>query len=180
MNCWKSVSSTKEFGHNRLFISSSLVAILTFMLLYVPYSIIHGVHYVDEAGTIPFIITLCMLPLLHMSMHILPLIVMKKRVKLTFNQSKVIGLPINYYVKSFLTKKTAIIVAISPTIFLTLPGLISSFYFSDYYVYILLVTCLHIGISFIDFWYIKQIIQAPKTAYIEKGHDGLDILMKTN
>ncbi|AXI08708.1 hypothetical protein CUC15_07175 [Oceanobacillus zhaokaii] len=180
MNCWKSVSSTKEFGQNRLFLTSSLVAILTFILLYVPFSIIHEVNYVDEAGTIPFIIVLCILPFLHTSMHILPLIMMKKRVKIIFNQTKSTGLPINYYVKTHLTKKAAIIVAIAPTLLLTLPGLITSYYFREYFVYILLLTCIHIGISFIDFWYIKQIIHAPKTAYIEKGQDGVDILLKAN
>ncbi|RDW19889.1 DUF3267 domain-containing protein [Oceanobacillus chungangensis] len=180
MNCWKSVSSTKEFGHNRLFLTSSLVGILTFILLYVPYSIIHEVNYVDESGTIPFIIAICLLPFLHTSMHILPLIMMKKRVIITFSQMKFTGLPINYHVKTHLTKKAAIIVALSPTILITFPGFIMSYYFKEYFVYILLVTCIHIGISFIDFWYIKQMIQAPKTAYIEKGQDGVDILLEVN
>lgn len=179
MNCWKSINFTKEFGHHRLKLVSFLIGMLAFIFLYVPISITHNPNAVNEAVLLPSIIALILLPTVHSLMHILPLIIMNKRVKIYYN-TKSKFLPVfNYYTQNHLTKKASLLVALAPSILITVPGLIGSYLFSEVYVYILLFTCTHIGISFIDFLYVIHILKAPKHAFIENGNNGIDILLKT-
>lgn len=180
MNCWKSVNLVKEFGYNRLFLVSFLIGLLTFIVLYVPASIIHGTSHVKESGFLPFVIALLLLPTLHSLTHILPLIIMNKRVKVIYKTKKWIVPVFSYNTKYHLTKKASLIVAIAPTIFLTVPSMTASYISKDYYVYYLLFTAVHIGISFLDLLYINHIIKAPKKAFIENRNDEFDILIKAH
>ncbi|MEC5423699.1 DUF3267 domain-containing protein [Virgibacillus sp. C22-A2] len=180
MNCWKSINLTKEFGHSRLYIVSFLIGLLSFIFLYVPISIAQGTNHTNEAGFLPFIISLILLPTLHSLMHILPLILMKKRLKIIYKGKNKILPILNYYTKFHLTKKASLIVALAPTLLITIPGIAASYLFIDYSVYILLFTCVHIGITFIDFLYVLYIVKAPKKAFIENGNDGFDILIKSH
>src|SRR5699024_4312869 len=132
MNCWKSVNITKEFGLSRLYLVSFLTGLLAFIFLYVSFSILQGDIHVHESG-------------------IVPLIMMNKSVKFIY-KTKNKKLPVfTYYTKSQLTKKVSLMVALAPTILITIPGIAASYMVADFYVYILLFTSVHIGISFIDF-----------------------------
>ncbi|WP_099157336.1 DUF3267 domain-containing protein [Virgibacillus ndiopensis] len=178
MNCWKSININKEFGLNRIYFISFLIGLTTFIFLYVPFSIIHDSTNVNESGIIPFTAAIIMLPVLHSFMHILPLIMMKKRTKLNYKLKSRIKPSFTYFPMAYLTKPVSLFVALAPTLFITLPGLIASYLFHDFYVYILLFTSIHIGFSFMDFLYAIHIIKAPKRAFIENGNGGFDILVK--
>src|SRR5699024_12097165 len=90
-------------------------------------------------------------------------------------------LPIfTYYTKSQLTKKVSLMVALAPTILITIPGIAASYMVAEFYVYILLFTSVHIGISFIDFLYVVHIAKAPKKSFIENDRNGFDILIKAS
>ncbi|MBT2218216.1 DUF3267 domain-containing protein [Virgibacillus dakarensis] len=178
MNCWKSINFKKEFGLTRIYTISFLISLLTFIFLYVPLSIIHGTTSVNESGIILFGIAFILLPAIHSFMHILPLIMTNKRAK-TSDKAKKVMLPnLMYYPKSYLSKQLSLMVALAPTLFITIPGIVASYLFVDYYVYILLFTAFHIGISFSDFLYVIHITKAPKKALIENENDGFTILVK--
>ncbi|GAB3060565.1 DUF3267 domain-containing protein [Virgibacillus ainsalahensis] len=176
MNCWKSINLNKEFGKQRLYFVSFLISLSAFIVLYVPASIIHHMKHVNEGGFILFLLALFLLPAIHAFMHILPLILMKRRVKVIYRTKYKLFPIINYYTKFHLTKKASIITAIAPTILLTVPGLAASYLMGDYYFYLLLLTSIHIGISFIDFIQIYHILKAPKKAYIDNRNNDIDIL----
>lgn len=179
MNCYKSINITKEIGQNRLFIISMLIGTLSFIVLYVPYSLHHASH-LKQTGLLPFIIALSLLPSIHVCMNILPLIIMKKRIKVYYKRKYIFFPAFYYYTASHLTKKAALSAAIAPTLFITIPGLIASFLFPDFFVYILFLTCIHMGFSFIDFLVIRHIMKAPKRALFQNVNDGFDILLKEN
>ncbi|WP_188455219.1 DUF3267 domain-containing protein [Virgibacillus oceani] len=178
MNCWKSININKEFGMNRIYISSFLSGLMTFVFLYVPFSIIHGSTNVNEFGIFPFTAALILLPVIHTFMHILPLIMLKKRSKFNYRLKNKIKPSFTYYPNAYLSKPVSLLVALAPTLFITVPGLIASYLFQDFYVYILLFTSIHIGFSFMDFLYVIHIVKAPKKAFIENGKGGFDILVK--
>ncbi|WP_010650118.1 DUF3267 domain-containing protein [Oceanobacillus massiliensis] len=179
MNCWKSININKEIGRNRLILISLLIGILSFMLLFVPFSLFHAGVNVTGNG-LPFINVLLLLPLLHSCMNILPLIIMKKRIKISFRPRNKLFPTFNYHTEKHLTKVESLLVGLAPTLFLTIPGLAASFIFTDFYVYTLLLTCMHIGISYIDFLLVIHVIKAPKKAYIQNVYDGFDILLREN
>lgn len=178
MNCWKSVHLEKEFGLSYLRGMSLIISLTAFIIFYLMLSIYHGSHHVEEAGIIIFLAVISLLPILHVLMHVLPLILLKKPVKLALYK-KNRKFPIcTYYTRTYLTKKVSILIALSPTFLITLPSIITSFYFVDYYVYILAFVSLHLGMSFTDFIYIKQIAKAPKKAIVEDGIGQFDVLLK--
>jgi len=179
MNCYKSINITKEIGQNRLLIISMLIGILSFIILYVPYSLHHTSH-MNQTGLLPFLAILVFLPSIHSCMNILPLIIMQKRIKVHYKRKNKFFPAFNYYTASHLSKKAALACAIAPTLFITIPGLIASLLFPAFFVYILLLTCIHIGVTYIDFLRIKYIIKAPKRAFIQNVDDGFDILLKEN
>lgn len=180
MNCWKSINLVKEFGYNRLLIVSFLVGLLAFIVLFVPISITHGTNHVNQSGLLPFALSILFLPTVHSLTHILPLIIMKKRIKVLYKTKSWIIPVFNYYTKYHLTKKASLLVTIAPTLLITIPAIVASWVYADYYVYILLFTAVHIGISFLDILYVSYIIKAPKRAYIENSNNGFDILIKAH
>lgn len=181
MNCWKSINLAKDFGRNRLFLMSSLITLFSFILLYVVITMAQGsTAKVSEIGILPFFLFLMLLPMVHSSMHILPLILMNKRMKIVFKFKNRCFPVFYYYTKYHLTKKAYLLATIAPTALLTIPGVVASYYFYSYSVYILLLTSVNIGIAFIDLLYICQLWKAPKCSLIENNEDGngLDILIQ--
>lgn len=180
MNCWKSINLVKEFGYHRLLFVSFLVSLLAFIVLFVPVSISHHGSHVKESGLLIFIAALLLLPAAHSLAHIFPLIIMNKQVKVVCKMKNRFLPVFNYYTKYLLTKRTSLFVALAPTLFITIPGILVSCFYADYYVYILLFTAVHIGASFLDILYVFHIIKAPKKAYIEYANTGFDILLKAS
>jgi hypothetical protein len=180
MNCWKSINLIKEFGHYRLLFISFLVGLFAFILLYVPISISHHASHVNESGFVIFIIALLLLPAFHSLTHIFSLIIMNKQVKIVCNVRNRFLPVFNYYTKYLLTKRASLFVALAPTLFITIPGIAISCFYAEYYVYTLLFTAVHIGLSFMDILYIAYIMRAHKKAYIEYGTKGFDILLKVS
>lgn len=178
MICWKSINLSKEFGLNRLYLISFLIGLVAFILLYVPFSIMNRSVEMDEAGFIPFIITILLLPAIRSCAHLLPLVMLKKQVK-PFNRAKnKIIRDLSYSTKRHLSKDISLLVAIAPTILITIPAIIAAYIFPSFSVYILMFASFHIGLSTIDFLYIAHIMKAPKQSVIENRHDGFDILVK--
>ncbi|WP_067729808.1 DUF3267 domain-containing protein [Oceanobacillus damuensis] len=180
MNCWKSINITKEIGHIRLFLISLIIGVLSFLLLYVPISLLHGTTSFNESGIFPLILGILLLPVLHSFMNILPLLVIRKRIKICI-KSKFKWYPTLYFnTETHLSKLESLLVGLAPTVFISMPGLLASFVFTDFYGYILIFTCTHIGITFIDFLFLRHVIRAPRRAFIQNVHDGFDILLKEN
>ncbi|GAA0447893.1 MAG: DUF3267 domain-containing protein [Bacillota bacterium] len=182
MNCWKSINLAKEFGKSRLYLVSFLTALLSFIFLYVPITLAQGTNEVNEQGIIPFLLLLVLLPTVHSCMHILPLILMNKRIKVIFKMKYNVFPVFYYYTKYHLTKKAYLLVALAPTILITIPGLVASYYFIDYSVYIIILTSANIGIAFIDLLYVAYLWKAPKRSLIENREDGngFDILIRAH
>lgn len=176
MNCWKSINVTKQYGLHRLYFISFLTGLLSFIILYVPVSILHGTHAVKEIGMVGFIAAILLLPMMHAVMHILPLILVKKRINPKKYSMRSLLLPSLAYTQHFMSKRMSIAIASAPTLFITIPGLIASCLFVEYDVYILLFTSAHIGFSYIDFLFIAHIYKAPKKSFVENGIHNFDIL----
>ncbi|MDC3425625.1 DUF3267 domain-containing protein [Aquibacillus sp. 3ASR75-11] len=177
MNCWKTVNVSREFGLNRIYMISFLLGLLSFVFLYLPLSMIHQSSNQQEYGLLPLLLGLLLLPALHKLMHIVPLILANKRLKIKW-KIKMGLLPIfSYRSKSRLSKKTSVLSLLAPTMLITLPGLVTSFVYPDYFAYILLFSCVNIGMSFTDYLYAYHVIKAPRRCIIENANDEFDILI---
>ncbi|MFD1360978.1 DUF3267 domain-containing protein [Lentibacillus salinarum] len=180
MNCWKTINFNKEFGMNRLYLQSFLIGLLAFILLYIPFSVKHGTADLYESGIIPLILAIFFMPIMHTSMHILPLIMLNKRARLIFKRNTLFFPIVNYYTKKHLTKKASLLAAGAPTLLITIPGIMGAWLFSEYYVYFLIFTSVHMAMTFTDFLYILYISKAPKRSYIENSNNEITILVNSD
>jgi hypothetical protein len=179
MNCWKSVNLDKQYGNGWIKLISIFTTLISFLFLFVGFSIMHKEFQVTDSGIILFILVVILLPTLHSFMHILPLFIVKRRINLAIIRKK--ALPVfTFYTEDHFSKNAYIISALTPTVLITIPGFIASLLFPSIYIYFLLTTSINIGISFLDFLFIHHIIKAPKNAYIENSDEGFDILLKAN
>jgi Putative zincin peptidase len=177
MNCWKTINLEKHYGIRWIKLISALIGMMTFIVLYIPFSMYHQDTKLNESLFIIFFLAIICLPTIHSFMHILPLIILNRKIKVK-SKKRIALFSYTFYTDSHLQKKTYILSAISPTILLTVPGLIATILFPSIYVYCLMATSFNIGLSFIDFLSIRHILTAPKNAYVENGHEGFDILLK--
>ncbi|MBP2004131.1 DUF3267 domain-containing protein [Halobacillus andaensis] len=178
MNCWKTVNINKEFGLNRVYLMSFLTGLMSFLFLYLPFSIMHGTQDVKDHGFLPLVVILLFLPSIHRLMHILPLLLTYKKVKVHFAVVNRITPTFSYQCKSKLSKRTSILMAMAPTFFITTPALVMSFVFPGYFAYLVILASVNIGLSFSDFLYLNQFIRAPRQCIIENAKDGYDILIR--
>lgn len=180
MNCLKSVQFNKEFGVSYLRSLAIILSLVSFIMFYLILSVFHGSHTVEDTGIFLFLIAIILLPLLHMTFHLLPLIILRKGTKFILCKKKRLFPVLTYSTNSYLTKRVSIIKALSPTILITIPTIVASFYFSNYYVFIALFASIHLGISLRDFIFIHHIIKAPKKALIEDDSEGFSVLLGDN
>lgn len=178
MNCWKSVNITKELGVSRIYMMSLLLGLMSFIILYLPISMYHHSHSVKDYGILPLFFVLFFLPTIHKLMHIIPLLLMYKRVRIEWRLVKGIMPTFSYRTMSVLSKRTSILMAIAPTVFLTIPAIISSGVFPSFFTYFLIFSAVNIGLSFTDFLYVNQFLKAPRKCIIENAREGFDILIK--
>ncbi|GAE93678.1 hypothetical protein JCM21714_2781 [Gracilibacillus boraciitolerans JCM 21714] len=177
MNCWDSININKQLGHYRSIILSFLFGLLSFILLYLPFSLIHKEIMVKDHGLIPLTIGLAILPLMHKIIRIIPLKCLNKNIKLKWKWEKKIFPNFNLCEHSHTTKPVLLIALLLPTIVITIPCVIGSFFLAAYYPYFLLGGAINLSLSFIDFLYIRQLWKAPKKCVISNDEKGYDILI---
>ncbi|WP_079709104.1 DUF3267 domain-containing protein [Paraliobacillus ryukyuensis] len=177
MNCWKTVNVHREVGMNRIFIFSFLIGFLSFIFLYLPFSVIHQTSSMKDYGIFPLIIGLVLLPYLHKLTHVIPLFLTNRAFKIKFRINKWKFPIINFLSTTKMSKQLLIIHLLAPTLFITVPSLIVSYYFPNYFVYFLIIASLNLGISYTDFIYIGRLMKAPRKCVIENDGVGYDILI---
>ncbi|WP_035512596.1 DUF3267 domain-containing protein [Halalkalibacillus halophilus] len=179
MTCWKSFNLTKEFGQNRLRILSVFTAILSFIILFVPFSIMFQHVEIHEPGLWKILIALFILPMLHKLAHVFPTIFTNKDVHLRW-AFKYKYIPfLRLKVKSSLSKRTSIIMTLAPTVMITIPLLIGAIVFPTFYPILIILTAIHIGISLSDWLILSYFVQAPKQCVVEKSKNNYDILIQS-
>ncbi|WP_163537137.1 DUF3267 domain-containing protein [Gracilibacillus sp. YIM 98692] len=178
MNCWDSINVMKQLGFYRSIILSLLFGLLSFILLYLPASLIHGDSVVRDHGVIPLAIGLALLPLIHKALHILPLKCFYKHLKIEwFIQRRIF--PDFKVCENTKTSKPVLLAAlIAPTIFITIPCITGGYMLEGYYPYFLLFASVNLSLSYIDFIYVRHLMRAPKKCVISNDGQGYDILIQ--
>ncbi|UOQ46804.1 DUF3267 domain-containing protein [Gracilibacillus caseinilyticus] len=178
MNCWDSINVTKQLGFYRSIILSFLFGLLSFIFLYLPFNLIHKGAVVEDHGIIPLLIGLAILPLLHKILRILPLLFINKQLKLIWTLEK--GIFPNFRVcnNTKTNKPTLFIALLTPTIVITLPCIIYSYFAPAHYPYFLLFGAINLSLSYIDFLFIRHLWRAPKKCVISNDDTGYDILIQ--
>lgn len=180
MNCWKTINFTRQYGPQRLFILSALTMLFTFILLYIPATHLFVSTGFYDNHFLYFMLAFLLLYPTHKLLHFLPIAHLnhqvKREIELKYGFLPAIKIQITEPIK----KQLFLIALLSPIVIINSLLLAACFVFPNYAHYFTILIAYHIGISVSDFICGKDVISAPKNAYVEENEDGYEILIIKN
>ncbi|WP_366249246.1 DUF3267 domain-containing protein [Terribacillus aidingensis] len=178
MNCWRSVDAQKDLGTNRIFLISTMIGILTFIILYPMLTLIHPKMKLEETGLLLSIISLYMLPLIHGITHLIPFWITGKRCEYKLQWSRQFIPTLHFKVRTKTSRIIPFLSLIMPTILITLPLLIGAILMDTMPIYYILLVSVNAGMTFSDGFYLCNLLQAPRKCVIAGTDKSYDILVK--
>ncbi|WP_188207054.1 DUF3267 domain-containing protein [Alkalibacillus aidingensis] len=179
MTCWRTININKEVGQNRLTILSIFLGIISFIILFIPFSIIHQNVTLHEPALWQVLLGVVVLPILHKLAHAFPITFTDKELELKW-RLKFKYIPyLKIKIKSSLSKRTSIIMMLAPSVFISLPLLLGALLFPMFYPILIVFASIHIGISLSDWLILSFFVKAPKKCIVEKSKNNYDILVQS-
>ncbi|MFA9557217.1 DUF3267 domain-containing protein [Evansella sp. AB-rgal1] len=177
MNCWKSICIETEFGKERLWIMSALIALGYFMVHFVVISTFtSNISFVDY-GIIFFILLLIVVIPLHLVLHCLPIWISGRRATFGIRKNQ---WPYVYFSTKDTVPKRVLLIAISlPAISITTISIVLSVLFPHLMHYMAIISAVNMGICFYDYLHFMHIKSAPSKSLIEEYENGYHILCKS-
>lgn len=176
MNCWKSINLSREYGYHRIVLISTLMAFITFIMLYLPFSMIFSSVNLKENGIHYFILGIFILSPIHKLLHGLPLWLTGRKVGIKV--CKIGGIPtIHLTYRESIPRPLFIMAVTFPALIITSTMVIASFSFPAYMHYFVMMASIHIGFCVTDFIYLIQSMRAPKKCFVKDFDGGYDILI---
>lgn len=178
MHCIKTVNIEYEYGITRIFILASIVFFVSFCLSYCLASFNYvQPHRADHL--LYFFIALFFIYPIHKLFHILPLVLLRK--KLTFNIGiKFLFIPVLHISFTSIIKRNEYLFALLfPNFLLNTALLFFAFTLKEYAHYFCLLFAYHLALCVMDLMLARNILKAPKNALIEETSKGYEILVPT-
>jgi hypothetical protein len=170
---------TKEYGNLRLALLSIIFMVTYFTLFYLMFSTFQRNESFVEFGLFSFIFALFFIVPIHKLLHILPLWLTKKKVKIKFTKINFVPM-ITFSVEENVPRNITIFSVIFPFLLITILSLNGAIYFPQFLHYFAIFSAIHAGLCMTDLLYLIQLIKAPKHSYIDNNETGLDILIEKN
>lgn len=177
VNCWKTIDISRDYGSQRIIIISVISMLLSFIILYLPLSILFPKAYLHDDGILLLILSLIFTPTIHKLFHILPLVLFRIKIKLDMKRYFVFP-NVTYSICQTVGKKLSILSLVAPTVLITLPSILLCFIYPSYMHYFSIVAAFNIGLSLIDYIYLFMCLKAPRKCFIENYEGGFDILIR--
>lgn len=175
MHCWKVINIKHEYGTVRL----TFLSLITFIIVFSCSFIAFRVHpaTLNDDYILLFVLGVLLMYLIHKFIHYIALLNdiknVKLKVKLDYNVVPIIQIRI----KNIIKKNRYIFTLLAP--FFVINGTIVSiaFLFPHSVHFICLLLAFHCSICIPDLLCVKELLKAPKNAYIEETPKGYEILV---
>ncbi|MDF0726907.1 DUF3267 domain-containing protein [Cytobacillus sp. S13-E01] len=178
MTCWRTINLSKDYGFDRIVLMSLLTMFFAFVLFYLPLNLFNSTTNLNEDGVLLFTLGLLFIFPIHKFLHALPLIILRKKVKIHLTQFFLIIPVFSIRPKQTLSKSVTITAITTPFFLITFLMLLASLIFPGYIHYFSILAAINIGLCVSDFICLTQFIHAPKTCLIEEIEDGYTILVE--
>ncbi|WP_226670068.1 DUF3267 domain-containing protein [Metabacillus litoralis] len=177
MNCWKTINLSKDVGTHRILFISMLTMIFVFILTYLPINLFFSKVHLKDGHFLMFVLLLVSMIPVHKILHLFPLLLSGCPVEMKVK---------HYYFIPFIQikackeikKHNMLLSLITPFMFFTFIFLIGSIIFPAYMHYFSIATAIHIGLCVPDFIFIKHLLLAPRSCFIEEFDDGYEVLVQ--
>ncbi|WP_102347457.1 DUF3267 domain-containing protein [Bacillus sp. Marseille-P3661] len=177
MICWKTINLSRDFGNHRLISISIIIMFLSFIIMYVPLSIINENIHLNDNGLPLFLIGLFIMIPVHIICHAIPAWITSKKTKIRLSFGFMFMPTFQIQYLDSMGKFIKVLSILSPTLFITVPLVSASILFPVYMHYLLILAAYNIGLSLTDYIYLKHLIKAPKKCQIDQTNDTFDILI---
>ncbi|NSL51998.1 DUF3267 domain-containing protein [Calidifontibacillus erzurumensis] len=174
MYCWKTINLSRDLGNSRLITVSILTMLSSFIILYVPFSIINKNVQLNDNYFHLFLFCIVLLLPIHGISHMIPIWLAGKKGKINIFSF------IKFEFTHSISKNVIIWSMLGPTIFITCPLIFCSYFIPMYMHYLLILAAINIGLSVTDIIFVKILLKAPKKCVIEHNKNSIDILIQRN
>lgn len=181
MNCWKSINLIKQYGGQRLFIVSILIALLFFMSFFSMFQLTYPNIKSTELGPLPLLFSAMFALPAHKVFHCIPLWITGKKAKLVFKPSSLGFMPMIFCNFSHtITRNTTMVLVLFPMIAITGLCITGAVFLPELMPLFITFAAVNIGLSYVDWLYFLCLLKAPRWSLIEDHHDGFSILIKSS
>lgn len=177
MTCWKTINLSRDIGLNRIIFISMITMILAFILTYLPINLLYPKVHLKDGHFLLFIFLLISMVPFHKFLHTLPLLISGSRVSINIKFYHLLP-SIQLRACQGIKKHCMIFSLLTPFLSFTLFFLFGCLYFPTYMHYFSIAMAFHLGLCVPDFLFLKQLLLAPKTCFIEEFEDGYEILVQ--
>jgi len=176
MHCWKTINVKKQYGLDRLYIMSALIALGVFMSFYIVLNILYSDPLSDQNFLLFIGAILAVYPL-HKLCHFLPLVGCRKCLKLIVKKQLKVLPKISLHISEPVSKIRFILTLAAPFLLIntTIVGL--SLLMPVYSHYFAMLLAYHSGLCLTDLIYMRNLAHSPKDALIEETDTGFEILV---
>lgn len=176
MHCWKTINLKKQYGLDRLYMLSALVALGVFMSFYIVLNILYSDPLSDQ-NFLFFILAILAIYPLHKLFHFLPLVGCHKCIKLIVKKSFKVFPMVSLHIKEPVSKKRFLFTLLSPFLLINSIIILLSILMPVYSHYFAMLLAYHCGLCLTDLIYIRNLAHSPKDALIEETDTGYEILV---
>lgn len=176
MHCIKTINIERDYGSTRFYLWAIIVFTVVFCLTYIGTSF----HYKQPHQSnylLYFLASLLLLYPTHKFFHIFLLIIFKKPMIFKLKRSFYIMPVIHVRLMDLVSKRLYSWALLLPFLCLNSLFLFFAIKFPAYAHYFSILLALHCSICLIDLLFFKQLLHAPKNAFIEETPKGYEILV---
>lgn len=176
MHCWKTINLKKQYGLDRLYIMSALIALGVFMSFYIVLNILYSDPLSDQNFLLFICAILAVYPL-HKLCHFLPLVGCRKCLKLIVRKQLKVLPKISLHISEPVSKIRFIMTLAAPFMLINTTIVCLSLLMPVYSHYFAMLLAYHSGLCLTDLIYMRNLAHSPKDALIEETDTGFEILV---
>lgn len=175
--CNKNFNIRSTYGIQRIMLISALLGIIVYIVSFEIFSSIFGKKFSDDNFLLFLISLICLYPI-HKLLHMLPFIHETKSLIIQKTTKSRFFPLINTRVNHPVHKVHFAIALLCPVVIISALTLICAFIFPMFAHYFLFIFAVNIGLSFIDFVYLRYVFNTPQCSYVEERKYGFEVLSK--
>lgn len=176
-SCTRNFNIKTTYGLQRIIFISTVVAIILFLVSFEIFNSFVTVKFSDDHFLL-FVLMLILLYPVHKLLHLIAFIDYFKSLMIQKVTRKQWPPLLNIRVDHPISKWRFAFALVLPFIIITAASIVCAVYFPHFGHYFMFLFSVNAGISFIDFVYLKYILNTPKDTYVEERRYGFEILTK--
>ncbi len=176
LHCWKTINVQKQYGHDRIFLFSTIFVMMVFSFFYISMTAYKDSPVSDQLFPL-FVLVFLMIYPAHKLLHFLPVMRYRKRLRFSIEKQFKVLPVLAMRIHEPILKSRYIIALVVPFIILNSILIIGAIIFPAFRHYFSILLAYHCGLCLIDLLYVKHLIRSPKKALIEETEKGFEILI---